>query len=302
MSKVPFLKPALLLDDQLELLENRGLTIPDREAAKGYLKHVSYYRMSGYTRYFTDGSSPPGERFRAGITFTDVIDLYVFDRHLRILMAEAFERLEVSLKGQLAYQGATQFGPFWMTDPANFDAGQHLHIQKLVDEACAMPRDGKHKQQFMDAYYKKYADCYPPAWMLTEVLSFHGASKVYKHAKGAIRVPIAASFGVHQEVLASWLHALVFARNVCAHHGRFWNRRFTIEPKIPKNYRGLWPEDRRNKLYITCCIVHHMLTRISGEQHWSSRLRALINRRPPNLPLSQMGFPEDWERQSFWQF
>ncbi len=262
------------------------------------MEHVSYYRLSGYTRYFTVADDPRHEAFRDGVTFDDVINLYIFDRRLRGLMSEAFERIEIALKGHLAYHGSTLIGPFWMTDSANFDRGRHPKVMELIDAAC-IPKDGKHKQQFLDAFSKKYSDPYPPAWMITEVLSFHGASIVYNFARGTVRVPIATAFDVHQSVLESWLHALVFSRNVCAHHGRLWNRRFTIDPMIPKAYRDVWPEGVRNKLYIRCCIVHHLLKDLGGDRTWTERLHALITNRP-NVPLSQMGFPNDWEAQRFW--
>ena len=299
--KVSFQKPALSLDEQLNLLESRGLTISDHALARGYLEHISYYRLSGYTRYFTRADDDKHEQFRDGVTFNDVINLYIFDRRLRSLMAEAFERVEIAVKGQLAYHGSTLIGPFWMTDPANFDAGSHGKIAKIIEEACRPPRSGKHKQQFLEAFFRKYSDPVPPAWMLTEVMSFHGASLIFNHSRGSVRVPVAKAFAVHQSILESWLHSLVFARNVCAHHGRFWNRRFTIEPKIPKNYEGVWPESSRNRLYVTCCILHHLLSGLGGDTTWTPRLRELISNRP-NVPLDQMGFPEDWDDLPFWGF
>jgi len=187
-----------------------------------------------------------------------------------------------------------------MSDPGNFDANSHNKIKNIINEACE-GKDGKYKQLFLDAFFKKYSNPMPPAWMVTEVVSFHGASMIYKHARGNIRVPIAQQFGVQQDVLASWLHALVFARNVCAHHMRFWNRRFTITAQIPKQYNNSWPDNARDRLYIRCCIVQHLLQRVGGDTTWPARLRKLINERP-GVPLSGMGFPDDWEASPFWGF
>jgi abortive infection bacteriophage resistance protein len=290
LPKVPFEKPALLLDQQIALLRERGLEIADDAVARQFLESISYYRLSGYTRYFTQQEDDRRERFRAGTSLTDVVDLYVFDRKLRAVLSEAFERIEIGLKGSLAYQGSIGAGPFWITDPANFDAGRHGEIMTLVDAAVIAP-DGKHKTQFLDAFYKKYSDNYPPAWMITEVLSFHGASMLFKYARGSIRKPIADQFGVQQDTLQSWLHALVFARNVCAHHQRFWNRKFTIKPRIPRAYHPIWPEAAQDRLYITCCIAKSMITGVGGDTTWPNRLRTLINERP-NVPLAQMGFPD----------
>lgn len=300
MSKIPYAKPVRTLDEQIELLRDRGLTIDDEATAKRYLDSISYYRLSGYTRYFTRNDDDRRERFREGITFENVIELYVFDRKLRTLLCEAFERIEVAVKGSVAYHGAVAAGAFWATDPANFDQGRFPEVIKLVTEAVE-PHNGKRKTQFLEAFYNKYSDNYPPVWMLTEVLSFHGASIIFKLSRGYIRKPVADQFGVHQDILESWLHALVFARNVCAHHQRFWNRKFTIKPKIPHIYRPYWPEQSQNRVYLTCCIVKHMLSHIAGDTTWALRLRELIRQRPP-VPLADLGFPEDWEASPYWSF
>jgi abortive infection bacteriophage resistance protein len=41
-------KKPLTIDEHIEQLRNRGLTIADEELAKHYLAHVSYYRLAGY--------------------------------------------------------------------------------------------------------------------------------------------------------------------------------------------------------------------------------------------------------------
>jgi len=137
--------------------------------------------------------------------------------------------------------------------------------------------------------------------MITEILSFHGASIIYKHSKGTYRIPVASQFGVQHDVFASWLHALVFARNVCAHHQRFWNRKFTIWAQIPKQYKSDWPDTSADRLYVRACIIHHILKRLGGDSTWHVRLRDLIALRP-DVPLSDMGFPENWEQSAFWGF
>ena len=35
-------------------------------------------------------------------------------------------------------------------------------------------------------------------------------------------------FGIDEKILSSWIHTLVYIRNLCAHHSRIWNR--TLAP------------------------------------------------------------------------
>ncbi|MBZ0148013.1 MAG: Abi family protein [Pseudorhodoplanes sp.] len=149
-------------------------------------------------------------------------------------------------------------------------------------------------------FYTHYREPYPPCWMIFEAISFGVVSHVYKRSKGDLRTPVAAQFGLHHDILESWLHSLIVARNVCAHSGRTWNRRF-FKPVIPKMYAQHWPVESQDQLYVLCGMVHHLMKIIADGSNWSVRLRELINARP-NVPLADMGFPEQWETSAFWEF
>lgn len=47
-----YTKPALTFDQQIDLLQSRGLLVPDREKACHYFQFINYYRLSGYTVSF----------------------------------------------------------------------------------------------------------------------------------------------------------------------------------------------------------------------------------------------------------
>lgn len=298
MSKIPFAKPALSVEDQIRVLEERGLAVGDAARAKTYLGFIGYYRLSGYYRYYADYDDPDLKRFRAGTSFEDVLALYIFDRKLRGLISDALERIEVAAKATMSNAANLASGPNWMCEPDNFDRGRHAEIMGIVREAIS-PNGDTHKHVFLKHFFGKYSDAHPPAWMVMEALSFGAFSKVYKCAKGIHRIPVADAFGTQHDVLESWLHTLVFVRNLCAHHSRLWNRTLTIRPKIPRRYRGEWPEESQKKLYMVCCIIHHMLSILADDTGWASRLKELISQRP-GVPLSAMGFPEEWDQAPFW--
>jgi hypothetical protein len=126
--------------------------------------------------------------------------------------------------------------------------GQYILKECLGDN----PQD--HQHSFIAKFCTEHSDPYPPCWMLMEALSFGAVSKIYKLAKGHIRQKISVAFNLQHDVLESWLHALSTGRNVCAHHGRVWNRSFTIWPKIPRAYRDIWAAESADKLYVLCAI------------------------------------------------
>uniref|UniRef100_UPI00137ADFCF Abi family protein n=2 Tax=Enterobacterales TaxID=91347 RepID=UPI00137ADFCF len=100
--KVAFTKPPTSFSDQIRLLQQRGLVISDGPKAEFYLAQLNYYRFAAYCLpYEQDHAS---HAFIAGTQFEQILNLYVFDRELRLLVLDAIERFEVSLHTQIAYQ------------------------------------------------------------------------------------------------------------------------------------------------------------------------------------------------------
>lgn len=300
MSKLRFSKPPLSIDEQVALLVKRGLNVPDKAKAAHYLNFIGYYRLSGYWRYFADPTDAARERFRADTNFDQILDPYIFDRKLRALLMDAFERIEVAAKATISQEACTAHGAFWLDEPKNFDHESHADLKKAILEAVGA-RDAKPQHLFIGHFYNKYSDDVPPSWMVVETISFGLASRIYKNSRGELQTKVANQFGLHRTVMQSWLHALAFGRNVCAHNCRVWNRTFTIKPKIPRKYEKEWPEASHDRLYILCCIIQELMTVIADGSDWHTRLRELIASRGA-LPLRSMGFPDDWEAAATWGF
>lgn len=131
-----------------------------------------------------------------------------------------------------------------------------------------------------------------------ECFSFSAASRIYKLLKGPYRQLVSAEFSLQHDILESWLHFLSYVRNLCAHHASLWSRSFTISPQIPKVYRTTWPDSKR--LYIACCVAHHMMKIIADGSHWSQRLEEQVKARSAG-ERSIMGFPDGWETSAFWK-
>ena len=299
MAKIAYDKPALTAAALVDQLRKRGLVIPDPARAIHYLTFIGYYRLSGYLRYFADPDDPAAEKFRDGTTFEQVLNLYIFDRKLRVLLMDALERIEIAVKALISNMASIAKTPFWLSESANFDYGSHEIVMEHITEVVG---GGEKNTQydFIAHYYRRYsAPAHPPSWMLMETFSFGAVSRIYKVMRGELRIPVADALGVQQDILESWLHCLSFVRNVCAHHARIWNRRLTISPKIPKKYRDTWPAQSQNRLYVVCAVIHHLMKMIADDSGWVQRLAVLIRERP-GVPLSAMGFPEDWEDDPFW--
>ena len=112
---------------------------------------------------------------------------------------------------------------------------------------------------------------------------------------------MATAYGIDMQFLASWLHALTYLRNVCAHHKRLWNRQFAIRPRFPSRSRS-WahaiPDNGR--LYAMLAVLRHMLLVVSPQCRWRERLFELFDTHP-TVPLSAMQVPPDWRKSQLWR-
>ena len=295
-----FIKPSKSIPDQISLLQERGMIVRDVDGATHALGHISYYRLRGFWHYYEANPGAGDHMFKPGTTFEAVLELYEFDRHLRLIFVEALERIEVAARGAWAHQMATVYGPHGYLDADLYPTKDryHANLDQLQSEY-----DRSH-EVFVDHYRNSYSDpLFPPVWMAAEFMSFGLLSKFFSAlGERATRKAISRKFGLDDRVFAGLMHHLATVRHICAHHRRLWNRRFTVTFPIPRNPPALaatmdGPADR--KLYNTICVLLHMTTSIAPESDWPMRLAALVATNPTG-DFETMGFPADWHQRTLW--
>lgn len=296
MSKVPYQKKALTYSGQVASLQSRGMEVGDPSEAEFYLRHLNYYRLSAYWLPFEDDHAT--HHFKPGTSFRQVLDLYVFDRELRLLVLDALERLEVSVRTQWAYVLGHRHGPHSHLDPilAYHHDRWEKNLQSLKTEVS------RSDEIFIRHLTAKYSDALPPVWAVCEVMSLGLLSRWYANLKPMpTRAAIASAYGLDQFVFQSWLHYLTLVRNVCAHHSRLWNREFSVTPKIPQKNRSLASQfqSQSRRPYNALLMLLHCMDRIAPRHHWRRRLRALLEKN--TLAISEMGAPANWMSQPIWQ-
>lgn len=299
--RVPFQKPALAVSDQVARLVTRGMVISDVAVASRALGMIGYYRFSGYCLPFQVGGSNANRHdFRRPTDFEDVVTVYEFDRRLRLLTLGGAERIEVALRANLSNVMCMSIGPHWYTDAACLDdRGGHPDLMAEISRQIAAPPMSAQKRSVaIKHYYEKYSSpSLPPSWMMIEAVSFGTVSKLFADIKRDYRKTIAEPFGVDEEVLTSWVRSLSYVRNVCAHHDRLWNRKFTVRGKIARRLERFLKAKGSSKendtyYYQALCLV--TLLRAFGEQApFVSQLRNLLSAH--NATLAELsGFRPDW--------
>lgn len=302
LPRIPFNKPPLSLADQLGLMVSRGLTVGDTTAAMHYLTHIGYYRLSGYALPFQiGGSGPDRHNFKPGTAFGYILDRYVFDRKLRLLVMDAVERIEISVRAALSNEIANRHGAHWyqqarLFDPA-FNHGRFIaDVQEQIGHTSGNTR---RRDIYIEHYYEKYsAPDMPPCWMVFELVSFGTVSLLYKNLAHPEFLAVCRSFALPHPVLSSWLHSLNYIRNICAHHGRLWNRECRIKPMIARSFAAdLTPNER---VYAQLVVMQILLSRIAPGNHWALKLRDLLAEHPA-IPTISMGFPATWQTRVVWE-
>ena len=214
-----FEKPAVSITDQIELLKRRGMAVEDETLAQHFLQFISYYRLRAYWLTFEVPAAGNGDHaFRKGTTFEDVLELYIFDRELRLLVLDAIERVEVAIRAQWAHHMAMNHGPH-----GYLEQGHCAQIAPHATAVADLTNQFKRSRDTFKVHYRTKYTCpeLPPVWMAAEVMSFGLLSKFYSDLKlRAERQAIAKPFGLDEKVLASIAHHTSHVRNICAHHGR----------------------------------------------------------------------------------
>ncbi|MBF0290535.1 MAG: Abi family protein [Nitrospinae bacterium] len=296
-------KPPLSIDEQIDLLMRRGLHVPDRPKAYRYLTHINYYRLRIY--WFTL-EMPSGEeddhRFAEGSTFDDVVELYVLDRKLRLLVLEAVERFEVSFRSMLVNHLAAKHGSHAYLNQTIFKKPETY--SKCVEQLKA--NLGESKETFIEHYRNKYTEpAFPPIWSAFEILSFGDLAKWYQVIRQrSDRQAISKTYNLDEKALNSFVHHLNHVRNISAHHGRLWNRHLTITMKIPDHPNDISGcfnrhEDAKYRIYNTLTMLAYLLKIISPSTTWPQRVKTFIGDFKRVNP-SDMGFPDKWESLPIW--
>lgn len=300
-----FTKPALSVDDQLVKLIARGMVAPDPAKAKHYLHQIGYYRLSGYTLPFQKGGDASNKHsFTVPVEFDVILDRYVFDRKLRLILMDAIERIEVSLRASLSNSIAQRHTPHWYLNAALFDAS--YDHPKLIDEIkFQIGHNAKTQGQIekRDVYIRHYYDTYydpdmPPSWMVFEAISFGVISKIFENLYKSETTQVCLPVNVNHDTLSSWMHAISYVRNLCAHHKRVWNKTLTIKPAIARKHKTKFHGN--SKIYGVFVVIQILLEQVAPDNAWAERVSDLLNEHP-NIPIDSMGFPDDWRQKSFWK-
>ena len=288
-------KPFKTIEEQIAILEDRGLIIEDEEAAKKSLSNLNYYRLSAYTLTLRKD-----DHFYDNVHFSDVMQIYDFDMELRAALMYLLESIEVSMRTYIGYFHAKSFGAIGYYEEDAFDDVDRFHKFE-ADYKAAIDEYGN-----KEVFVKHHNDIYDgkfPIWVLVELLTLGSLSRLFKNLTTEVRDEICkCNFGkINDEYIGKWLQGCTILRNICAHRGRLFNRQIPFSLRLSKKDKQIFKNDgisinKATKQLFAYLIV--MKKMIPDERVWNTFTSRLIDlkNKYPFVRLDYYGFTKDWEK------
>lgn len=281
----------------------------DTSLMRRWLITVGYYRLSAYWLPY---ELPPSEeetrskRFQAGVDFAHIVDIYVFDRKLRLLVMEAIDRFEIAIRARWTNLLSVAHGSHAHMEIGLFrDGFRHAQMHAKIAQ-----RSADSSEVFVEHYRRKYTDPFlPPLWQVTELMSFGELSHwVVNTQDNDLKDELARDIGLpNKETLEGTLQLLSYVRNICAHHSRLWNRKTVKRSRNIRQFRVDLDIDRsgkqhqpRNSIYNVLVVLARTLRHQSPDTTFPQRVRNLVETRTA-AQQAAMGFPQDWRTRPIWR-
>jgi abortive infection bacteriophage resistance protein len=284
----------------------------DETAAAIYLKNISYYRLKGY--WWDMQSDYTQHTFKSGTYFEDIIDRYNFDRHLRLILFDAIERIEIALRTKMIYHLSLSYGGLWYLNASLFERSlvtvngitKTVH-QNTIEE---LQKEFHRSQEiFIKDHRYRYPNQPADAWKTLEVASMGTLSKLYKNLKHQLpeKAAVANEMGLnlHNE-LSSWLEAIAYIRNIIAHHSRLWNGNMNRRPVDRlNNPPGQWlanplTDVQKKKPFLIISCMLYLCNEIAPGHQIKTKIQELINTNP-SIPVYKLGFLNNWRNEPLWK-
>lgn len=301
--------------------------------AASVLERVSYFRFRGYLYPYLDlANLPPAptpKNFKAGSTFARALEMYRFDEGLRQWIFHVLPGIEIGLRSVLDATICDIAGHgFWHLQPQWFKKNQHpVRVIQSLSGSFSNSSEA-YAEHYRETYYNEHAGPYkhlPPFWVLSELSTLGQLKEIFEclqedgpafpattFPKSTVLDKMAQKrFGAaHFRELAKWVHVLRDVRNICAHHGRLWNKNLIAAPGLQSKVSKPFPVQnagtttaKMNTVYGALVVMRVMARQLDVVDGIRSSLLSLMKALPESAQaghLHAMGMPPDWDQDAVW--
>lgn len=231
------IKPFKTVDEQLKLLESRGVLVSDRARAKRFLLTENYYSVvNGYKDAFLDPdkTNQNHEVYREGTSFELFIYLYTFDKSLRRIALSALLDAEEAMRAVSIYAFCERnpghedyLDPICYSSSSDFNSKRYYskNIIRLLSTLQSLSSNSQHKEHI--AHYIKQHRCVP-LWVLSRCITFGSMSSFFELQKLPIKqascryLEQSTGVAITPKQMQRAYKVLSQFRNICAHGERFY--------------------------------------------------------------------------------
>lgn len=218
-------KQSTTVDEQIALLEKRGMLISDPEQAGNQLLDLGYFRLGFYCFPF-EVNYPNKEKrdhiYKQDVKFEDIIDLYFFDSKLREIFSRYLSRIEINFRTKLIYIASNHYksSPTWFADENIVSLDYALSFKKKIYNQTFKqnPTIKEHHVKYENAQYA-------PAWKTLEFMTFGNILTLYSNLREKdIQKNIAQQYNFRcEKIFFNYMDTLRRIRNYCAHNSLLYD-------------------------------------------------------------------------------
>lgn len=295
------------IDQQIEILRNKGLIIGDVDKAYDVLLKENYFFLNGYRHLFMN--SPTDKTFVPGATFDELYALFLFDRYSRNIFFKNLLIIENRLKSVISYQLSKKYG-YKERDYLNYknftqNPEKRRKVKDVVEKMKRQIRINTCRHNATMHYLNNYG--YIPLWILVKVLSFGIVCELFSILKEEDKLEVASIFGISLEYLEDFLPILSNYRNLCAHEDIVFDHkteRVIPDTEYHKKLNIFRMDDEyiygKNDIFSVIIIFKYMLSEdefrlmLKEFEYEFAKLDAEIDSISVEKILDTMGIPKNY--------
>ena len=296
------------LDEQIEILKNRGLVINDIDKTEELLLRENYFFINGYRHIFMKNHKE--DSFIPGTTFEELYAVFQFDRSFRNVLFKNLLIVENNLKSIIAYKLSKKYGirEKDYLKPSNFsqDIKKVRQVHDVLNKIKRQIKLNGRQHSATLHYISNYG--YVPLWILVKLLSFGMINELYSILKPDDKLAIAEYYNLDVETLGIYIALLSNYRNLCAHEDIVYDHRTQKEIPDTRYHMELdvpTTNDEyvygKNDIFAVIIMLKCMLTEsdftdfVNEVSYDLNLLDGRVNIIPQSKILDRMGFPSNWE-------
>ena len=296
------------IDEQIDILKNRGMVINDIDKAKELLLRENYFFINGYRHIFIKNKKEGN--FIPGVTFEELYAVFQFDRSFRNLLFKNLLIVENNLKSIISYELSRKYGikEKDYLKPSNFtqDIKKVRQVNDVLNKIKRQIKLNGRQHTATLHYLSNYG--YVPLWILVKLLSFGMINELYSILKIEDKLNIAQYYNLDVETLETYIALLSNYRNLCAHEDIVYEHRtqrhipdtrYHFSLSIPTmNDEYIYG---KNDIFAVVIMLKTMLNEndfvdfINEISYDLSILDGKVDSIAQEKILDKMGFPKNWE-------